>query len=128
MTQQEWVDGMRTICIDFNGVIDTYKGWTGNATSYPMRPDAELFLKTLVDKGYRIVIFTAANIPQVKQWITRNGLDKYIDDVTNIKVPALCYVDDRAVQFKGNFFDTLSVILDFKTYWEDSDHQEGGKV
>lgn len=44
-------------------------------------------------------------------------------DVTNVKPPALCYVDDRGVSFKGDFKDTLLAIADFKAYWEEKDDE-----
>ena len=128
MTQNAWIESRKTLCIDFNGVLDTYKGWKGIDHEYPMREGTPEFLKTLTESGYTIVVFTAANVMKVKQWIMRNGLDRYVSDVTDKKIPALCYIDDRAVQFKGNYSETLHEILNFKTFWEDPEHVEGGKV
>jgi hypothetical protein len=126
--RQQWIESRKTICIDFNGVLDTYKGWTGDAAAYPMRDGTVEFLDALIQAGYTIIIFTAADVSRVKQWVIRNGLDDLIADVTNVKVPALCYVDDRAVRFNGDFYETFEEIMEFKTFWEDKDHQEGGKV
>lgn len=125
---QQWIESRKTICVDFNGVLDTYKGWIGDAAAYPMRDGTVEFLNALIEAGYTIIIFTAADVSRVKQWVIRNGLDNLIADVTNVKVPALCYVDDRAVRFNGDFYETFEEIMEFKTFWEDKDHQEGGKV
>ncbi|MFA5153784.1 MAG: hypothetical protein WC554_14580 [Clostridia bacterium] len=128
MTQKEWVEARKTIYVDFNGVLDMYKGWKGSGHTYPMRPGTFEFLTKLHKMGYTIFVFTAADIAKVKQWLTRNGLADLIEDVTDKKGPALVYLDDRAVQFNGDYYDALDQILNFKTHWEDKDNVEGGKV
>lgn len=128
MTQNNWIEARKTIYIDFNGVLDLYTGWKGQGHEYPLRPGTKEFLSKLCDCGYKIIVFTAADVVKVKQWIMRNEIDKFIEDVTNKKGPAIVYLDDRAVQFTGNFDNALDQILNFKTHWEDKDHIEGGKV
>lgn len=128
MTQKEWIEARKTICIDFNGVLDMYQGWHRVGHEYPMRPNTKEFLQHLKDDGYTIIVFTAADVTRVKQWLMRNGLDEYIEDVTDKKVPALIYLDDRAINFDGDYDVAYKKIRNFKTHWEDATHVEGGKV
>jgi hypothetical protein len=119
------VDGRRTIAIDFNGVLDTYQGWNGSATSYPPRKGVEQFLNTLLVRGFKIIVYTASNIQEVAQWLIKYGLDVFIDDVVNTKPPAIVYLDDRAITFKGNFAEALDAIEHFKTFWEPDNIKTG---
>jgi hypothetical protein len=121
------VDGTKTIVLDFNGVIDDYQGWKGSATSYPPREGVEPFLAMLVTKGYRLIVCTASNIQQVKQWICRYNLDQYIEDVVNVKPPAIVYLDDRAVTFNGDFNKAYDDIVNFHTFWENKSEEQGAR-
>lgn len=38
--------------------------------------------------------------------------------VTNIKEPAMVYIDDRALCFRGEFKETLDALLAFKPFWK----------
>ena len=40
----------------------------------------------------------------------------FFKDITNIKEPAFVYLDDRAVQFSGDYTDTMNQIKKFQTY------------
>jgi len=107
------------ICIDFNGVIDTFAGWNGSVEDYPPAPNAEWFLE-YVRKQFATVIILTATRPYtlVEDWFIKYELDHLIDYVTNVKVPAVCYVDDRAVLHDGDFYHTLVDIERFKPHWE----------
>jgi adenylylsulfate kinase len=125
---KEWIESRRTVAIDFNGVLDQYVGWLGPDHFYPPRPDVGRFLGKLKEKGYTIVVMTANDVDKVKEWLEKNDLMKYISEVTDKKVPALVYVDDRAIRFQGDFDITLSKIIHFKTFWETKEHHEGGAL
>lgn len=109
--------GQKTIVIDWNGVLDTYQGWKGPDYTYPMRPGTPEFLRNLSSSGYKIVIMTAADPEAVKKWLSDNDIDWMVAKVTNEKVPAIVYLDDRAVCFNGNYDDALASILSFKPHW-----------
>lgn len=125
---KEWVESHKTVCIDFNGVLDTYTGWRGPDFMYPMRPGANEFLYNLHEAGYNVVIFTAADPGNVTKWLIDYDLLKYVDVITDKKVPALIYIDDRAIEFRGDFEYTLTQVLRFKTYWETAENHEGGRL
>lgn len=104
------------ICIDFDGVLNTYKGWNGQNELYTPRPGAKEFLNILTKK-YEVIIFSARDNNKVREWLDKHGM--VYDKITNIKIPAVAYVDDRAIKFEGSFLHTLSKIYNFKTHWEE---------
>lgn len=91
---------------------------------YPPRAGLEQFLIKL-SKTYKVVVLTSANIQKVTQWLCMYKLDGYIDDVTDRKVPAIVYLDDRAVNFDGDFDKAFEQIVGFKTFWETEDMKTG---
>ena|SRR5579871_1432217 len=46
---------MKTVCVDYNGVLDTYTGWRGPDYFYPPRKGAREFLQALNERGFRLV-------------------------------------------------------------------------
>jgi len=108
---------MKTVCVDLNGVLDMYSGWKGEGHMDSPRPGADGFLAELAE-NYRVVILTTQPAERVWEWLKEHGLDQYVSDVTNRKPPALVYVDDRAVCFRGNFEETLREIRRFRPHWK----------
>lgn len=103
-----------TICIDFDGVLNNYKGYQENEL-YTPRDGAKEFIDTL-SETYYIVIFTARPTDQVREWLEKYDF-KY-DNVTDIKVPAVVYIDDRAIPFYGDYDNIIKELNVFKPYWE----------
>lgn len=92
-----------TLAIDFDGVIHAYShGWQdGTIYDVPM-PGAAEALQSFIDAGYRIVVHTSrASNPdkrgEVMEWLDAHDIPYH--DVTNIKVAAILYIDDRALHF-----------------------------
>ena len=106
-----------TICIDFDGVLNNYTHYDPNNCFTP-REGAEEFLEKL-SENFRVVILTARSFPKVERWLRNYGLKKYVADVTNIKIPAIAYIDDRAIEFTGNYEITLQQLEHFKPYWKE---------
>jgi hypothetical protein len=111
------------VCVDFNGVLDTYTGWRGADHFDPPWPGAREFLDALCRRGYRIVIFTARHQDDVWAWMRRYRLDGFVDEVTNRKPPAHVFVDDRAVCFRGDYHATLADIDAFAAHWEGASNE-----
>jgi phosphoglycolate phosphatase-like HAD superfamily hydrolase len=107
----------RTIYIDFNGVLDLYDGWRGHHVDFPMRPGADAFLAALKAEGWTVVLFTACPLPEATAWMAAHGLDRYIDEITNLKGPAVVYLDDRGLTFTGDFNRALDQIRTFRVHW-----------
>lgn len=88
------------IAVDLDGVIHAYSKGYHDGTMYddPI-PGAIEGIKKLQKAGYEVYVFTARNntIPLAKEWLKKHGLDI---EVSNIKKPAIYYIDDRAIEFK----------------------------
>lgn len=98
----------RVICCDFDGVIAPF----GYIDSDPEPlPGAAESLRRLRDHGFRIVILTSRMSPKwlasagydaedmrakVSSFLDRNDIP--FDDITAEKVPAIAYLDDRAIR------------------------------
>ena len=106
-----------TICLDFDGVLNNYKGYAGDNIGTP-REGCKEFLETL-SKDYSIVIYSVRKFTDILIWLNKHDLLQYITDVTGYKIPAVCYVDDRGLNFQGDYDETIKQIQNFKTYWEE---------
>ena len=116
---------MKIVCVDFNGVLDTYEGWRGPKHFDGARPGAREFLQALSSRGYAIVVFTTRYAADVWQWLRQHDLDDLVIDVTDRKPAAHVFVDDRAVCFRGDFAATLQEIDCFTAHWgEDGNYAE----
>lgn len=92
----------KRICIDFDGVIHRYgKGW-GDGTAYDEPMEGALYaMKKLADQGYELVIFSTRPAAQIMEWLHKwwpEGNGEF-PLVTNEKLPAIAYIDDRAIRF-----------------------------
>ena len=108
---------MRTVCVDLNGVLDSYQGWKGPQHFDEPRPGARDFLEELRRRGYAVVVFTARYAPDVWAWLRTYELADLVLDVTDRKPPAHVFVDDRAVCFRGDFETTLDEVDRFMAHW-----------
>ena len=105
------------ICVDFDGVLNTYSGWKGREELYKPREGVYEFLEEL-DSKFNVVIFTTRNSDLVWDWLKKYHFDFFVDEVTDIKVGAVAYIGDRALKFNGDYAETLSELKEFKTHWE----------
>lgn len=109
---------MRTIAVDFDGVIHHYKKTDGiawrNATGDLIK-DADVIIKKLKEMGYIVVVFTSRkDLDPVKEFLKRHFMDFL--RITNEKVKAAVYLDDRGLKFNGDWQKVFGEILTFKTY------------
>jgi hypothetical protein len=116
-----------TVCVDLNGVLDFYQGWQGSDHWDPPRPGAFEFLEELSARGFRVVIFSTKDPKGVDAWLRSHGLAEYVAEVTDRKVPAVAYVDDRAVRFRGDYKQAL-LEIDEPPYWKQGDSLAPGCV
>jgi len=100
------------------------RSWLGNCFPVTIRGavsqsrSLKLFLISLHQMGYKVVIFTVIDTEAVWDWLRKFDLHVHIDDVTNSKPPAVAYIDDRAINFNGNYQDALNALKGFKSHWE----------
>jgi hypothetical protein len=104
---------MRTVAVDFDGVIHAYgRGWQDGTIYDEPVPGALDALRTLM-ADHAVFVHTSRNVDQVAMWLSGHGIDcsRLVDDdrefwnelgrvlVTNRKYPAVAYIDDRAIRF-----------------------------
>lgn len=106
----------KTACVDFDGVLNTYTHWRGEDDLYEPRPGAREFLEKLGEK-FKVVIFSTRRPKAIELWLREHDLWRYVADVTNRKVMAVVYIDDRAVGFNGNYEETLAQVDGFKPWY-----------
>lgn len=112
-----------TIAVDFDGVIHAYsKGWHDGTIYDGPIPGALEGLRTLMQQD-AVFIFTTRDLDQVASWLFDRGFTVCIDWdgpfwnerdlllVTNRKLAATAYLDDRAVRFV-NWEQALSALSD----------------
>jgi phosphoglycolate phosphatase-like HAD superfamily hydrolase len=83
----------------------------------PARDGAREFLAKLAEQ-YKVIIFTTQPVAKVWGWLKEYDMDGYVAEVTDRKPPALFYVDDRAVTFRGGYSETLEEIKRFRPHWK----------
>lgn len=94
----------KTVVLDFDGVLHSYvSDWTGVEPQDDPVPGAQDFCRRLLSEGYKVaVVSTRCREPQgvqaVTAWLVRHDFPMGLF-VTCEKVPAVAYVDDRAVHF-----------------------------
>lgn len=112
-----------TVVFDFDGVIHSYRsGWKGpSVIPDPVVPGIADAIKELRERYLVVVVSTRCADPEgkkaVENYLTTNQI--VVDGVLAEKPPALCYVDDRAICFRGNAQKLVSQIESFKTWQED---------
>lgn len=108
----------RTVCLDFDGVVNSYRsGWSG-AASIPDPPihGTDRAIARLRQE-YRVVIHsarsaTAEGREAIEQWLTKHRIE--VDEVCEHKPPAFVYIDDRAIRFTGDWAETMNQLSDFR--------------
>ena len=111
----------KTILIDLDGVLNEYDGKYDETFIPPIRKGAYELIQEL-SNDYKIVIFTSRNLLRVSKWVIENGLFNYVHNVTNIKEPAYLIIDDRCINFDGNFDTLKREIENFKTWYKNKDY------
>lgn len=103
-----------TICVDFDGVVHKYSQGYKDGTIYdePIEGAISAMAK-LQRKGFRVAIFTARReYLEIGLWLKKHDVKKEIDFntmiITSTKIPAMAYIDDRAIRFNGNWQDMLN--------------------
>lgn len=111
-----------TVCVDFDGVLNDYHGYDENDLSTPQIGAKEFITK--LQLKYEVVIHTTRDSKKVKYWLKQYEFPPL--KVTNIKQPAVAYIDDRAIRYNSNFNEVLDKLQTFKTHWEKVEEDEEG--
>jgi len=108
----------KTVCLDFDGVIHSYRsGWKGlDVIPDPPIHRADRAIERL-RRNYRVVVHSARcqnedGVQAIRDWLFENNIE--VDEVCMFKPPAHVYVDDRAVPFRGDWDETIDLINAFR--------------
>lgn len=100
----------KTICIDIDGTICSQESPENYSDAIPLDGAIDT-LKKIKKEGFNIVLFTARHF---NHWeTTKKWLKKYnivYDQIVFGKPTAIYYVDDRAINFNGNWNDVFNKI------------------
>ena len=108
-----------TLLIDLDGVLNKYYGNYDKNIIPEINEHAHNFLKKLHQTNkYNLVLFTTRNLLLSAKWLIKNNIDHFFCDITNIKLPSLLQIDDRAICFKGDFEKLLTEIENFKVWYK----------
>jgi len=112
-----------TVCIDFDGVINSYRhGWQGAAViNDPPVDGIGEEIAHIKKAGYKVIIqstrcATTGGLRAVSCYLVDNHIP--FDDIVIEKPPAVAYIDDRAIQFNGDPDGLLVKIENLKPWWE----------
>lgn len=109
-----------TIALDFDGVLHQYTGWNEGKMGAPI-PGAQRGVKTLLDAGAKVVIFTTRQAEMVESWLEAYEFPPL--EIVHGKPAYKVLLDDRAVRFEGVWGpDVTEALLDFKPHWEAEEH------
>jgi hypothetical protein len=119
---------VKTVAVDFDGVIHDYRhGWMDGSIYGNFTDGAVVALSRLM-RRYAVYVHTTRSPRQVAYWIEdRSGHvfecvtlswwqrptfwnQQGLLLVTNRKLPALAYIDDRAVKFTGDWDQALAEV------------------
>ena len=106
------------LCLDFDGVLHSYRsGWCGAdiIPDPPIHGTREAVARLRLE--YRVVVHstrchTEDGRRAVSHWLQVHGIE--VDEVCEHKPPALVYVDDRAIRFRGDWDGLLTEIRQFR--------------
>jgi len=114
-----------TICLDFDGVCNLYNGWTGEDNLLEPRPGLDSFISYIITKlNKKVAIFSTRPPVKLSNWFVSNfpNLQDHINSgdlyFPDKKPSALYYIDACAIQFNGDFGQTIKDIDNFKVYWQ----------
>lgn len=107
----------KTILFDLDGVLNTYDGRYDENYIPPIKDGAYKLIKDL-SKKFRIVIFTTRNSLIASKWVIENSLIDFVENVTNIKEPAYLIIDDRCINFNGDYEDLKNRIENFQVWYK----------
>ena len=106
----------KTILIDLDGVLNEYQGGFEKGYIPPMKDGVKEFLQSL-SKDYELKLFTTRNKILATKWLIENNIDNYFTDITNTKDLAWLYIDDRCINFDGNFDNLVTSVNSFKPWY-----------
>jgi len=104
----------KTVAVDLDGVLAKYTGFKGSKIIEDPAPTAKKLLQEL-SKEYIVAVYTSRQTEVAVAWLERYNLLNYIDAVNYCQIErragkpvAVAYIDDRAVRWEGDLYQTLA--------------------
>jgi hypothetical protein len=123
----------KTICIDLDGTIAYYDDWKGESNIGDPIPGVVEATKELKGNGWKIIIYTTrSNRKIVRSYLKKNNISfdfinenpEQPENAVGGKLYADIYLDDRAIQFNGDWSVTVKEILNFKPWMRRSEYHD----
>lgn len=123
-----------TVAIDLDGtIIDYSEGWIDENHYGPLLPRAAEAINTLVAIGWKVIIFTCrTNKKGVADFLNGEGVhfsEVYDGADGRSKPVAHAYIDDRGIQFNGDWMKTIQDLATFAPWYvretKDEDSESG---
>lgn len=104
---------IKAICFDFDGVIHSFvTPWQKAAiiSDHPIHGCREILFQLATQQKYKIIIHSVrcrnkAGREAIAEYMNKHNL--YFDEIAEHKPVAEFYIDDRAINFSGNWQDVL---------------------
>lgn len=118
---------MRTVCIDIDGTISRYIEWVDSKTFGEVLPHCAETIHHLKADGWYVIIYTTrADKNEITKFLGKHNIPfDAINENPNQPANAIggkpmadVYVDDRAIQFDGDWSGAYEKITGFKS-WEE---------
>lgn len=118
---------MKTVCIDIDGTISRYIEWVDSKTFGEVLPHCAETIHHLKADGWYVIIYTTrADKNEIRKFLEKHNIPfdainenpNQPDNATGGKLFADVYVDDRAIQFDGDWVGAYEKITCF-TSWAD---------
>lgn len=119
---------MKTVCIDIDGTISHYIEWVDSTTFGEVLPHCAETIHHLKADGWYVIIYTTrADKAEISKFLETHNIPfdainenpNQPDNAKGGKPIADVYVDDRAIQFDGNWAGAYEKITGF-TSWEET--------
>jgi hypothetical protein len=121
------------ICIDFDGVINSYvSGYKPGDDTYlpdPPTDGAKEFLEQCINCFQEVFIVssrcqTLSGVIAMQAWMKKYNMPDI--PITYVKYPAEVYIDDRGWRFEGKF-PNPKMFIDFGSWVENNEKAENDK-